>query len=56
MSENSYKKSVKQWRYKKKLEKFNSMIEKMSQKKGNEESTDLKIKSFKVYKYGTKKQ
>ena len=50
MSEKSYKASINQWRYRKKLDKFNLRI----QKKVVEKDNDLTIKSFQIY--GNKKQ
>ncbi len=55
MPEKDLKSCIHQWEHRKKLEKINLMIQKIGQKKDNEESNELKIKSFQIYKYGTKK-
>jgi predicted nicotinamide N-methyase len=56
MSEKVYNQDINQWRYRKKLEKFDLKFQKIGQIKDFEESNGLTIKSFQVYKEGTKKQ
>ena len=53
MSEKRYKASVNQWRYRKKLEKFNLVIK---NKKNVEKINEFTNKSSQIYKFGNKKK